>query len=98
MDICSGTWPVVPATARPPHGAPGEELARPSDRQGVHVVGARARYREARKKKAQRGWIADPPPPVAEPLPRHHITKWFTIMGARYLLRERESGDGDDDW
>ena len=27
-DGCSGTWPVVPATARPPHGAPGEERAR----------------------------------------------------------------------
>jgi len=27
-DDCSGTWPVVPATAQPPHGAPGEELAR----------------------------------------------------------------------
>jgi hypothetical protein len=27
-DDCLGTWPVVPATALPPHGAPGEELAR----------------------------------------------------------------------
>ena len=27
-DGCSGTWPAVPATARPPHGAPGEEPAR----------------------------------------------------------------------
>ena len=28
MDDYSGTWPAVPATAPPPHGAPGEEPAR----------------------------------------------------------------------
>lgn len=47
---------------------------------------------EARKAGAQRGWIADPPPAVVEPLPPHHITKWFAMMGARNLLRENESG------
>ena len=47
---------------------------------------------EARKTKAQRGWIADPPPPMVAPLPPHHITKWFAMMGARNMLRERESG------
>jgi len=51
---------------------------------------------EARKVKAQRGWIADPPPAVVEPLPPHHITKWFTVMGARNLLREGGSGGGVD--
>ena len=50
---------------------------------------------EDRKKKAQHGWIADPPA-VVEPLPPDHITKWFTMMGARDLLRKRESG-GDVD-
>ena len=49
---------------------------------------------EARKVKAQRGWIANPPPAVVEPLPPHHITKWFTMMGARNLLREKKSGGG----
>ena len=38
-DGCSGTWPAVPATAPPLHGAPGEEPAR--DR--VQVVDALAR-------------------------------------------------------
>jgi len=47
---------------------------------------------EARTAKARRGWIAEPPPAVVEPLPPHHITKWFTMMGARNLLRENESG------
>jgi hypothetical protein len=51
---------------------------------------------EPRKKKAQRGWIAHPPPAVVKPLPPHHITKWFPMMGARNLLRKRESG-GDID-
>jgi len=51
---------------------------------------------EARTVKAQRGWIADPPPAVVEPLPPHHITKWFTVMGARNLLREGGSGGGVD--
>ena len=51
---------------------------------------------EARKTKAQRGWIADPPPAAVEPLPPHHITKWRRVMGARDLLRKRESGGGDD--
>ena len=51
----------------------------------------------ARKAKARRGWIAEPPSAVDEPLPPHHIAKWFTMMGARNLLRERESG-GDVDY
>jgi hypothetical protein len=51
---------------------------------------------EARKAGAQRGWIADSPPAPVEPLPPHHITKWFTMMGARNLLRERGSGGGVD--
>lgn len=50
---------------------------------------------EARKVKARRGWIADPLA-VVVPLPPHHITKWFTMMGARDLLREKDSGGGDD--
>jgi hypothetical protein len=51
---------------------------------------------EARKDKSQRGWVAEPPPAVVVPLPSHHVTKWFTKMGARDLLRERDSGRGDD--
>ena len=47
---------------------------------------------EARKKKAERGWIAEPPEP-RQPLPSAHIDKWFTMMGARYLLRERHEGE-----
>ena len=47
---------------------------------------------EERKAKAQRGWIAEPPPAVVEPLPPHHITKWFTRMGARDLLRKWDTG------
>ena len=49
--------------------------------------------REARKKKAQRGWLADPAPPP----PRKYIpgeeNKWYLMMGARNLRepkRERE--------
>jgi hypothetical protein len=51
---------------------------------------------DVRGTRAQRGWIAEPPPAVVEPLPPDHITKWFTMMGARDLLRKRESG-GDVD-
>jgi hypothetical protein len=51
---------------------------------------------EARKVKAQRGWIADPPA-VVVPLPPHHITKWHTMMGVRNLLRTKESGGDVDD-
>jgi len=47
---------------------------------------------EARKKKAERGWIGEPPAP-RQPLPPAHIDKWFTMMGARYLLRERHEGE-----
>lgn len=32
---CSGTWLAVPATARPPHGAPGEEPARAACKWGT---------------------------------------------------------------
>jgi hypothetical protein len=45
---------------------------------------------ETRKKKAERGWLADPPPQ----LPRQAIpgewNKWYPMMGARHLL-ERKS-------
>jgi len=51
---------------------------------------------EVRWTRAQRGWIADPPPAAVEPLPPHHVTKWFTMMGARNLLRERDFEGGDD--
>ena len=49
---------------------------------------------EARKKKAERGWIAEPPA-QQQHCPPTHIDKWFKIMGARYLLSERESGRSD---
>jgi hypothetical protein len=51
---------------------------------------------DVRGTRAQRGWIAEPPPAVVEPLPPHHITKWFTMMGARKLPRKRESGGNVD--
>ncbi len=48
---------------------------------------------EARKKKAERGWLADPEPqPPREYIPGEGA-KWYLMMGARYLLelkRERE--------
>lgn len=48
---------------------------------------------EARKKKAERGWLADPePPPPQEWIPGGE-NKSYLMMGARYLLelkRERE--------
>lgn len=36
---------------------------------------------EARKKKAERGWIADTPPRPPKPLPPHHIDKWRRMYG-----------------
>jgi len=48
---------------------------------------------EARKKKAERGWLADPaPPPPREYIPGEEA-RWYLMMGARNLLelkRERE--------
>ena len=44
---------------------------------------------EARGKKAERGWLADPPPPP----PRAYIpgeeNKWFLMMGARDALERK---------
>ena len=36
---------------------------------------------EARKKKAERGWLADPLPTTPESLPAHHIDKWRRMYG-----------------
>ena len=36
---------------------------------------------EARKKKAERGWLADPLPTTPESLPAHHIDKWRRMHG-----------------
>ena len=36
---------------------------------------------EARKKKAERGWLADPPPPPPRPQPHDHIDKWRRMYG-----------------
>ena len=48
---------------------------------------------EARTKRAERGWLADPaPPPPREDIPGEE-NKWYLMMGARNLLelkRERE--------
>lgn len=35
---------------------------------------------EARKKRAERGWICSPPP-VAEWIPESHLHKWRLMMG-----------------
>ena len=53
---------------------------------------------EARKEKAVRGWLADPPPkPPRESIPGEE-NKWFLMMGARHLIsKERDlrlSGSG----
>lgn len=45
---------------------------------------------EARKKRAERGWITDPPPLTPEPLPKAHIDKWARINGATYLLASKD--------
>ena len=36
---------------------------------------------EARKKKAERGWLADPPPPPPRSQPHDHIDKWRRMYG-----------------
>ena len=36
---------------------------------------------EARKKKAERGWLADPPRPSPSPQPHDHIDKWRRMYG-----------------
>lgn len=37
---------------------------------------------ERRKLAAERGWLADPPPPLPPPpLPDHHIDKWRRMYG-----------------
>lgn len=38
---------------------------------------------ESRKKKAERGWLADPPPPPREYIPGEEH-KWRVMMGAGY--------------
>ena len=36
---------------------------------------------ERNKLAAARGWLADPPPHPPEPLPAHHIGKWWRMHG-----------------
>ncbi len=36
---------------------------------------------EARKKKAERGWLADPPPPPPSPQPHDRADKWRRMYG-----------------
>jgi hypothetical protein len=36
---------------------------------------------ERNKLAAERGWLADPPPPAPEPRPAHHIGKWWRMHG-----------------
>jgi hypothetical protein len=44
---------------------------------------------EARKKAAERGWLADPPPrPPRETIPGEE-NKWYLMMGARRLLERK---------
>ena len=53
------------------------------------VVGMRPDEIEARKKKAERGWLGDPPraPPQAY-IPGEE-NKWYLMMGARHLLEQK---------
>ncbi|WP_293311699.1 hypothetical protein [Mycolicibacterium sp.] len=39
---------------------------------------------EIRKKKAEQGWLADPPPPQRQYVPGEEH-KWRRMMGGRYL-------------
>ena len=44
---------------------------------------------EVRGKKAERGWLADPPPlPPRAYIPGEE-NKWFLMMGARHVLEEK---------
>ena len=36
---------------------------------------------EARKKKAERGWLAHPPPPPPSPQPHDRADKWRRMYG-----------------
>jgi len=36
---------------------------------------------EARKKRAERGWLADPPPPPPSPQPHDRADKWRRMYG-----------------
>lgn len=44
---------------------------------------------EDRKRRAERGWIAEPPPMPANPYRPGQETKWYLMMGARRLLEEK---------
>ena len=44
---------------------------------------------EVRKKQAERGWLADPPPAPSRGYIPGEENKWFLMMGARYLLDRR---------
>lgn len=49
---------------------------------------------EDNKRRAERGWIADPPPETPEPLSSAHIHKWPKIMGAKNLLKKEGEKEG----
>ena len=44
---------------------------------------------EARGKKAERGWLADPPPPQPPAYIPGEENKWFLMMGARDALERK---------
>ena len=44
---------------------------------------------EDRKRRAERGWIAETPPKPASPYRPGQETKWYLMMGARRLLEEK---------
>lgn len=44
---------------------------------------------EDRKRRAERGWIAQPPTRPASPYQPGQETKWYLMMGARRLLEEK---------
>jgi len=48
---------------------------------------------EHRKMRAERGWIADPPPAPPTPYRPGQDTKWYLMMGARRLLTEKIARD-----
>ena len=58
-------------------GLPGVELAAIADDADEGL----AKAVERNKLAATRGWLADPPPHTPEPLPAHHIGKWWRMHG-----------------
>lgn len=49
---------------------------------------------EARRRRAERGWLADPPPPPRKAIPGEQ-NKWFLMRGARHLNPPKQGSPAD---